>query len=149
MTKFPNIWPNLTIIPSFVIGWILSNIMCLKSNRVTQKDEARHSKRGRGFVLLITQWWNTDVSPEHWPSCSCPCPWAFAALWSHRHTHTHTHTHTHNWFTLPHTHSCLYPHTSTLSHKCYPCSWSEIEGPEFPLCPWAAHVILYPHPQSM
>lgn len=34
------------------------------------------------FVLLISQWWNTDVSPEHWPSCSRPCPWAFAV-----HTH--------------------------------------------------------------
>lgn len=34
------------------------------------------------FVLLISQWWNTYVSPEHWPSCSRPCPWAFAV-----HTH--------------------------------------------------------------
>lgn len=71
---FLNIWPNLPIILSFVICWTLSNSMCLKSNRVTQKDEARHSNRGRAFVLLIYQWWNTDVSPEHWHSCSSPCP---------------------------------------------------------------------------
>lgn len=102
MTEIPNIWPYFPIILSLVICWILSNILCLKSNRRTQKDEARHSKRGRVCVINISVM-------KYWRQ-----PWTLALLFSPMPMSVCC-THTHNWFTLPYTHPCFYPHTHSPS----------------------------------
>lgn len=63
----------------------------------------------RASVLLISGWWNADVSPEHCTPCSHTWLWALTALWSQTHTHTYSNMcstiytitiHTHTLYTL-------------------------------------------------
>jgi len=88
MTEIPNIWSYIPIIFGLVICWIRSKNFCLKSNRGTQKDEARHSKRGRVCVINISvmKYWR-----QHQTLALLFSPMPMSVCCAHTHTHTHTH----------------------------------------------------------